>query len=144
MSELRRVVAFAFRRKGKDALPRNEFKYLLSLDLNWYDPKQAAQLAERAVQAGLLTAQGEELRLAFDTGEVELPMGFRGGEAALTEPLDAAQRTEADPMLQERANAWRAMAKGLLAEDAALLLAARERGKDVRAQAERALAARRR
>jgi len=144
VSELRRVVAFAFRRKGKDALPRNEFKYLLSLDLNWYDPKQAAQLAERAVQAGLLTAQGEELRLAFDTGEVELPMGFRGGEAALTEPLDAAQRTEADPMLQERANAWRAMAKGLLAEDAALLLAARERGKDVRAQAERALAARRR
>ncbi|MCA1813356.1 MAG: DUF2240 family protein [Halobacteriales archaeon] len=139
MSELRRVVAFAFRRKGKEAMPRNEFKYLLSLDLNWYPPQQAAQLAERAVQAGLLTQEGEELRLAFDTGQVELPMGFRGSEAALREPLDAAQRTEADPLLQERAQAWRAMAKGLLAEDAALLLAARERGRDVRAEAQRLL-----
>lgn len=142
MSELRRVVAFAFRHKGRDAMPRNEFKYLLSLGLNWYPPQQAAQLAERAVQAGLLTAEGEELRLAFDTAQVEVPMGFRGSAAALTEPLDAAQRGEADPLLAERAQAWRAMAKGMLPEDAAFLLAARERGRDVRAEAQRALDAR--
>jgi hypothetical protein len=142
MSELRRVVAYAFRRKGKPAMGRNEFKFLLSLDLNWFPPQQAAQIAERAVHAGLLTAEGDELRLAFDAGLVELPMGFKPGPAALTEPLDAALAAPApapDPLLAERAAAWQGLAKGRLAEEAALLLAQRERGRDVRAAAERAL-----
>lgn len=156
MSELLRVIAYVFRQQPKDRLGRNEFKQFLSFRLNWYPPGQAAQLLERALGAGLLVAEGEAVRPGFDVGAVDLPVSFRGSARALDEPLSGAPAAPGapapppapaapvapprDPALDERARALREMAHGRLTPEAAQLLAARERGADVRAAAAQALA----
>lgn len=147
MSELVQVVAYVFRRQGRDRMARNEFKQLLSFRLNWYPPAQASQLLERAVQAGLLAAEGDEVRLGFPAEQVELPVHFRGTARALEEPLPGHGPTPgggalppSDPVLEDRVRALRELARGTLSEDAARLLAMRERGLDVRAEAARLLA----
>lgn len=143
VSELARVVAFAFRTQGRASMTRVELKQLLSLRLNWYRPADASQVLEGALRAGLLVEEGEVLRPGFALEDVELPLGFRGTLAALEEPLPAEAEARApappDPGLVERARALRELAKGRLSEEASLLLARRERGEDVTNAAAEAL-----
>jgi hypothetical protein len=148
VSELAQVVAYVFRRHGRDALGRNEFKQFLAFRLNWYPPSQAAQVLERALQAGLLEAQGEDVRITFPDDAIDLPLNFRGTARALDEPLQGVPTTppagvaaaappapRVDAALEERVRALRDLAQGRLSEPAARLLARRERGQDVRAEA---------
>jgi hypothetical protein len=144
LSELARVLAYAYRQRGKASMARNELKQLLSFGLNWYEPRQASLLLDRAVEAGLLRAEGDQLALTFDAAAVELPIHFRGGEAALTDPLPSgppSAAAPADAALVERVRALQALSRGRLSQEAARLLALRERGLDVRAEAAQALAA---
>ncbi|HEV8361323.1 MAG TPA: DUF2240 family protein [Candidatus Thermoplasmatota archaeon] len=140
MSELARVVAYVFRLLGKERLGRNEFKQALSFRLNWYPPAQASQLLERALSHGLLVAEGDQVRCGFDLAEVDLPLHFRGSEAALREAPAAPAPAPDEAAVAERAAALRGMARGRLSEEAARLLARRERGHEVAAEAARALA----
>lgn len=143
MSELAQVVAYVFRHQPKERLGRNEFKQFLAFRLNWFPPAQAAQLLERALASGLLVAQEDHVRPGFDVHSVELPVAFRPTARALEEPAaappPAAASPASDPALEERARALRDLARGLLSEEAARLLAARERGADVRGLSAKAL-----
>lgn len=149
MSELAQVVAYVFRRLERDAMPRNEFKQFLSFRLQWYPPAQASQLLDRALQAGLLAAEDDHVRIAFPPDAIELPLNFRGGPRALEEPLPRLPGPSAAPppvpprdlAMEERVRALRALARGRLSEETASLLAQRERGGDVRSEAARRLSA---
>jgi hypothetical protein len=136
VTELARVLAYASRLLAKDRVTRTELKQLLSLRLSWYSPTQASQLIERALRTGLLEDDGHHLRLRFDPATMDLPFDFRGTARALEDVVEPSQ----DPVISERARALREAAQGRLGEEAARLLARKERGEDVRAEATRQLA----
>ena len=77
MSDLVRTIAFAFRRKGLDAIPGGDLRLLLAYDLRWFAPEDAKRVVMRAIEAGLLREENGALHATFDTRAVEIPLNFR-------------------------------------------------------------------
>jgi len=89
MSDLARTIAFAFRRKGVDAMPAGELQLLLAFDLRWFAPEDARRAVQRAVETGLLVREGDALRVVFDLDAVAIPLNFRPGAGVLDEDVPA-------------------------------------------------------
>ena len=87
MSDLVRTIAFAFRRKGLDAIPGGDLRLLLAYDLRWFAPEDAKRVVMRAVDAGLLREENGALRATFDTRAVEIPLNFRPTIDVLDAPI---------------------------------------------------------
>lgn len=133
--ELRRVVAGVFQRKGREAMTRTEFKHGLSLDLGWFPPAGARTVLERALQTGMLSELGEELRPTFDLHTVEIPLGWRPGGTREERPepfVDRAFRVVEGRMGRERfeqeVQAVIAGSGGLLLPSAAALIVVHRHG----------------
>src|SRR5207245_1332417 len=77
MGDVEAALAFVAARQGRRALLPQEWAHVLSLDLGWMAPAQARRLVERAQAAGLLTPDGDLLRLALDPAAVQVPPLFR-------------------------------------------------------------------
>lgn len=143
MSDLLRAIAFAYQRKGARAMPRLDLHMLLSMDLRWFAPEESKKVVARALEAGLLSADGETLKIAFDPAGVQVPLSFRPqARALLEEPLPevpAAAKPAASPKpasmpRDDEAHAERAKRGGLLSLDVAKLVVARRAGEDVSAR----------
>jgi hypothetical protein len=162
-------VAFAFiaRRQATKAMSASRWSHMLSLELGWMNPGQARTFVERGVNAGLLTPDGDTLRLVIDPASVEVPRGFKpnpdasagpagpasssSGSSTASAPADpflgwvakvAAQRgLTRDQVLGQVAAAQEELG-GLLTAEAAVLLLARRNGLDVRDAARAAEGAR--
>lgn len=89
MSDLVRTLAFAFRRKGADALRGTELRLVIAFDLNWLAPEDAKRAVTRAIEAGLLREEGEMLRPTFDPRAIDVPLNFRPGPGLFDEPVPA-------------------------------------------------------
>lgn len=76
MSDLRRAVARPFQLEGAEALSREDFKRILSLKLNWFEPSEAERTVDLALLRGLLEEGDDGLRPGFEVGEEEVPMEF--------------------------------------------------------------------
>ena len=61
-SEWKIIIAFLFKRSGKEKLSLSEFYLSLSMDLKWFSPQQAKAFVNHAVEQKLLT---EILRIWF-------------------------------------------------------------------------------
>lgn len=85
MTDLARTIAFAFRRKGLDAMPGGDLRLLLAYDLRWFAPEDAKRCVQRAIEVGLLREEGNVLRPTFDVRAIEIPMNFRPTIDALDE-----------------------------------------------------------
>ena len=83
---LRVVVAAPFRQRGRDRLGESEFVVALSLDRDWFSPDQASRVVDIAVGDGLLSRDGETLRIEFDPDAVSVPAGFEPDEELLQDP----------------------------------------------------------
>ncbi|HET6405231.1 MAG TPA: DUF2240 family protein [Candidatus Thermoplasmatota archaeon] len=81
-SDLARAIAFAFRRKGVDAMPGGDLRLLLAYDLRWFAPEDAKRCVHRAVEAGLLREENGALRPSFDVHAIDIPLNFRPGPDA--------------------------------------------------------------
>lgn len=137
MSDLVRTLAFAFRRRGADVMERAKLLHMLTFDLRWLSPDPAKRVLARAIAAGLLKEEGDQLRAGFDVQAVEVPVNFRPRDNLADDdaPLGAV------PWIADEAEAERARRGGLVSRDVAQLIVARRRGEDVTAAA-RELAAR--
>lgn len=93
MSDLTRVIAFAFRRKGLVEMPLRDLRMMLAFDLNWFAPADAKRAVERALEAGLIIGHGETARIAFDPASVEVPLAFAPHVSLLDAPLPAVPTT---------------------------------------------------
>lgn len=154
MSDLVRALAFAFRRKGAEAVPGPDLRFVLAFDLRWLAPEDAKRAILRALQAGLLREDGDLLRPTFDVHAIEVPLNFRPGVAMLDEPIPAdlpAPRAAAltppapappspapSPLADAAALEERARRGHLVSLEAARLIVARREGRDVREEAARA------
>jgi hypothetical protein len=150
VSDLLRAIAFAFQRKGARTMPRMDLHMLLSMDLRWFAPEESKKVVARALDAGLLIAEGDALRIAFEPGGVEVPLSFRPqAKSLLEEPLPESLPTapaasaavpahaarpapRPAPMPRDdEAHAERAKRGGLLSLEVAQLVVARRGGEDV-------------
>ncbi|KUJ93684.1 DUF2240 family protein [Archaeoglobus fulgidus] len=68
---MRKVIAAAFKSKGKKKMKRSELIYTMSFDLNWFTHEGSKKVVEEAEKEGLL-AGDDELQPTFDLDEVEL------------------------------------------------------------------------
>ncbi len=87
MDELKRVIAQAFKARGKARLTRTELAFALSLDLKWFTQDESREVVDAALQAGLLTETDGKISPAFDYKIIEVPTGFRPGKDIIKKPM---------------------------------------------------------
>lgn len=140
---LRRAVATPFRQRGVEQLKESEFVVALSLDQGWFSPDQAQRLADVATTEGLLEQRGDELAVAFDPLEVDIPEGFEPDESVLQRrsTFERILAAVVDAGVEKRtavAEINRLQADLAVSVEAAAALYARRRGVDVTDLAARA------
>jgi len=84
-SELEIIIAFIFKRSGKTEIDFTDFYLALSMDLNWFNPKQAKQVINIAIKDKLLSKKDEKIKPNFDIKTVSVPVGFYPSKKALKE-----------------------------------------------------------
>lgn len=93
--EARYALAFVARREGAVAMEASRWRHVMSLELGWMAPGEAARYVAACQQAGLLVPGEGLLRLSFDPKAVEVPRGFRADPA--TVPASQADGTPGEP-----------------------------------------------
>ena len=151
--ELRRTLAYVFKARGREDLPRAELKHALSLGHQWFSPSEAGALIAKAIGRGELVETGDHVRPTFAVASVKLEPSFRPTRAVLAESeagvLDeavervaSATKKPAGDILREVNALQESLGNRVSAESAALLIA-RGHDLDVADLAARALAGRR-
>lgn len=77
MTELKKTIAFLFKRKSRDVIPEKDLKLSISFELHWFSPQDADDLLLNAIKQQLLLKTEQGLRPNFDYKKEEIPFGFR-------------------------------------------------------------------
>ena len=67
---MRKVIAAAFKSKGKRKMKRSELIYTMSFDLNWFTHEDSKRVVEEAEREGVLEGR-DELSPTFDIEDVD-------------------------------------------------------------------------
>ena len=83
MNERRRVLALPFLQAGSDIVPVGDVTVALSVDRDWFQPAEVEQLISIGTEEGILTREGDQVRLTFDYSGVEIPPDFTPSSSVL-------------------------------------------------------------
>lgn len=75
-SEMQIILAFLFKRSGKEELSAAEIYLPLSMDLKWFTPNQAKAFVNMALQQKFLEKKDSKMIPCFDYKKVVIPVGF--------------------------------------------------------------------
>lgn len=84
-SETENIIAFLFKRSGKEQISHSEFYLTLSLDLNWFTPDTAKQFVEMAIKKKYLSKIKDTLKPTFDVNQIKVPVGFQPSKTVFEE-----------------------------------------------------------
>ena len=70
------VIAFLYKRSGKEELSFSELYLNLSMELNWFTPDEAKDFVNLTIKQGLLIKKGEIIKPNFDFNKIVVPVGF--------------------------------------------------------------------
>ncbi len=84
-SELETILAFLFKRSGKEELTPSDLYLPLSMDLQWFSPNQAKTFVNMALQQKLLIKKEGKLSPSFDYEKIVVPVGFRPSKKPIEE-----------------------------------------------------------
>jgi len=73
---MKKVIAAAFKSKGKKKMKKNELIYTMSFDLNWFSHEASKKVVEKAENEGLLSGN-DEVEPAFDFENIEVSPDFK-------------------------------------------------------------------
>jgi hypothetical protein len=96
-SELKIIIAFIFKRSGKEEMTFSELYLPISMDLQWFNPNQAKELINNAIKQNLLVEKDSKLKPTFVYKEVNVPIGFAPSQNALTEEISEEEIKEEAP-----------------------------------------------
>jgi hypothetical protein len=84
------TIAAPFRHTRKERLKKSEIIYYLAFERGWMNIEQANLLLARAREEGLIAYDGDMICPLFDTGSVEIPLGFRPSASVFrkSDPLE--------------------------------------------------------
>jgi hypothetical protein len=74
--EAKIIIAFLFKRSGREKLKESEIYLPLSLELGWFSTKESIAFVRHAIEHNLLKKEGEFLVPNFDVKEIKIPVGF--------------------------------------------------------------------
>jgi len=75
--EVKIIIAFLFKRSGKEKLNYSDLYLTLSMDLNWFTPDEAKAFVDNALKQKLLTQKDKLIEPNFNVDEIIVPIGFR-------------------------------------------------------------------
>lgn len=73
---IKKVIAAAFKSKGKRKMKKSELIYTMSFDLNWFSHETSKKVVEKAEKNGLIEGD-DEVKPTFDLEEVSIPSDFK-------------------------------------------------------------------
>ena len=76
-SESKIVLAFLFKRSGKNMLKESDIYLPLSLELGWFSSTQAQEFVKHAFNEKLLIKKDDMITPSFDVNTVDIPIGFQ-------------------------------------------------------------------
>lgn len=79
------ILAFIYKRSGKDILPPQEIYLPLSIELNWLSTKEAQHFLQYCINQHLLKKTPTGIQTTFDITTIHIPTGFRP-QQSYTEP----------------------------------------------------------
>jgi len=74
--EIQYVIAFIFKRSGKQQLSYSEFYLTLSMELNWCAPHSAKEFTDALITNGYLQKKDDDLFPTFSLKTMLIPTGF--------------------------------------------------------------------
>jgi len=84
-SEVETIIAFLFKRSGKEELTPSDLYLPLSMDLQWFTPNQAKTFVNMALQQKLLIKKEGKLKPSFAYEKIVVPIGFRPSKKPIEE-----------------------------------------------------------
>lgn len=75
-SEYEIILAFLFKRSGKDKISFSELYLSLSMDLKWFSPEKAKKFLNNAIKDNLLIKENDQISPSFDINKIKIPIGF--------------------------------------------------------------------
>ncbi len=73
---LKQTIASLYKRKGKNIMLAKDLELLVSMELRWFEPKDARKLIDRSISLGLLEESTNGLKPTFDFSSIKIPLGF--------------------------------------------------------------------
>lgn len=134
---MKKVIAAAFKSKGKRKMKRSELIYTMSFDLNWFSHESSKKVVEKAEKEGLIRGN-DEVEPEFDIEDIEIPSDFKPNLSQLL------SRSVADRIIEEisekTGKSYQEVVSivnekqeklGLVSFPTAALIVAKERGVDI-------------
>jgi len=91
--DVRRALTIVFR--GADGLARPDVERAFSFDMEWVAPHEAEEVVNALVAAGWLEERKQNLHLALNLGEVNVPFGWFPRPRRLLHPVSATDASDA-------------------------------------------------
>jgi len=85
VSESEIILAFLFKRSGKEKMGFSELYLNLSIDLNWFSPEDAKKFLNDVIKKKLLIKEDNLLLPSFDLNKIKIPIGFSPSKRAFIE-----------------------------------------------------------
>lgn len=121
-SDAQITLAFVAKRQGVDSMAASAWAHTLSLELGWMAPGVAKAFITDCQDAGLLSEEGDSLRLAFDRKAIDIPRGFRPPQDLSVDsapaPKQAAKGDDLFPRLVARIAEEKSMTKDEVMDEA--------------------------
>ena len=76
MEEVRKAIAFLFKRKGRESMSEKDFVMSASMDLGWFPPREAQKLMQIGLDSKLLQASNGKLKPTFDASTIDVPLDY--------------------------------------------------------------------
>lgn len=76
MEEVKKAIAFLFKRKGRESMADTDFVMSASMDLRWFSPKDAQRLLQIGLDSKLLVVSEGKVKPSFDVSSVSVPMDY--------------------------------------------------------------------
>jgi len=77
MEEVKKAIAFLFKRKGREMMAEKDFVMSASMDLGWFPPKDAQRLLQLGLDSKLLTVVDGKLKTSFDAAAMDIPIDYK-------------------------------------------------------------------
>jgi hypothetical protein len=70
------IIAFLYKRSGKEELGFSDLYLNLSMELNWFTPADAKAFVNTSIKQKLLIEKGDLIKPNFDINKIVVPVGF--------------------------------------------------------------------
>lgn len=91
MEELKKAIAYIFRKKGAQRIRESALRDMVTFDLRWFSPEDAQKFIEIGKAQGLLELRDGHFFPLFETAAVQLPVSYAPDARMLTQAPETRQ-----------------------------------------------------